>query len=99
MRYSYSEEQKYKQGVSVRGIPCEFYDGRIDRATVPEGKFVYEVAGDDDSGGDPCRVKLSVMVNFFGTLVCDQELPLGEDGVMLLEDGDFRWESWLNDIW
>ena len=91
MRCNYLDEQKCKQNVSVRGIPCEFYDSRIDRESVPEGKFQYEIAGDDDSGGDPCRVQRGVMVNFFGTLICDQELPLGEDGVLWLEDGDFQW--------
>lgn len=91
MRYDYNTEKKHKQGVSVRGIPCEFYDGRIDRATVPEGKFLYEVAGDDDEGFEPCRVQRGVMVNFFGSLVCDKELPLGPDGILWLEEGDFRW--------
>ena len=40
---------------------------RIERSSVPEGKYQYEVAGDDDSGGDPARIKLGVLVNFFGT--------------------------------
>lgn len=41
------------QKVSVCGIPCDFSDMRIDGSTVPEGRYQYEVAGDDDSGGDP----------------------------------------------
>lgn len=89
MRCDYNE--KHFGNVLVKGIPCLFNDSRIDRDTVPEGKFMYEVAGDDDCGDTPCRVKKGVLVNFFGTLVCDQELPLGEDGVLWLEDGDFQW--------
>ena len=91
MRYDYSTQ--HKQDVLIKDIPCAFIDVRIDRTTVPEGKFMYEVAGDDDSGGDPCRVKRAVAVNFFGTLVCNQELPLGPDGVLWLEEGDFRWKD------
>ena len=43
--------------VSVCGIGCEFSDMRVDRSTIPEGKYQYEVAGDDDSGGDSARVR------------------------------------------
>lgn len=88
MRYDYREIKTEK--VEVKGIPCEFYDMRINRETVPEGKFLYEVAGDDDSGGDPARVEVGILVNFYGSLICNQKLPL-EDGVMWLEDGDFRY--------
>lgn len=46
MRYDYWDE--HFQKVKVKGIPCEFCDGRIDRSTVPAEKFLYEVAGGDD---------------------------------------------------
>lgn len=79
------------QKVSVCGVPCEFHDMRIDRSTVPKGKYQYEVADDGESGGDPARIQSEIMVNFFGTLVCDEPLPIGEDGVLWLDDGDFIW--------
>ena len=88
-RIDYRNEKFQK--VSVCGIPCEFNDMRIDRSTVPAGKYQYEVADDDESSGDPARVQLGVMVNFFGTLICDTPLPVGEDGVLWLADGDFIW--------
>lgn len=88
-RYDYKTE--HFQKVSVCGIRCEFSAVRIDRSTVPEGKYQYEVAGDDDSGGDPARVRLGIMVNFFGTLISDQSLPVENDGVLWLGDGDFVW--------
>ena len=87
MRVDYQAEHKIT--VKVRDALCEFMDMRVDRSTIPTGKFVYEVAGDDDSGGDPARIKSYVMVNFYGTLISDTELPIGEDGVLWLEDGDF----------
>jgi hypothetical protein len=31
------------------------------------------------------------MVNFFGTLIGSQPLPIGKDGVLWLGDGDFAW--------
>lgn len=77
--------------VSVCGIECEFSGVRIDRNTVPEGKYLYEVAGDDDSSGDPTRIKTAILVNFFGTLICNRRLPIGSDGVLWLNDDDFVW--------
>lgn len=87
MRLDYRTEKFQK--VSVCGIPCDFSDMRIDRRTVPEERYQYEVAGDDDSGGDPARVRNGIIVNFFGTLISDVPLPLGSDGVLWLYDGDF----------
>ena len=88
-RLDYRTEKFVK--VSVCGILCEFNDMRIDRDTIPKGKYQYEVAGDDDSGGDPVRASLGVLVNFFGTLICDKPLPLGDDGILWLVDGEFAW--------
>ena len=82
---------KLFEKVNVCGVPCEFSDMRIDRSTVPKGKYQYEVADDDESSGDPARVKSGIMVNFFGTLICDKPLPIGEDGVVWLKNGDFVW--------
>lgn len=86
MRYDYREIRTQK--VEVKGIPCEFYDMRVDRATIPEGKYLYEVA-DGDSDGVPARIRPGIMVNFYGTLICDQELPLGPEDTLWLEEGDF----------
>lgn len=88
MRYDYRKIKTEK--VEVKGIVCEFYDMRIDRATVPDGKYLYEVAGDDDSGAEPARVGKGVQVNFYCSLICNQPLLL-EEKVMWLETGDFKY--------
>ena len=88
-RLDYKNEAFSK--VSVCGMLCEFSDMRIDRNTIPEGKYQYEVAGDDDGGGEPARVQLGIMVNFYGTLICDKPLPVGKDGILWLMDNDFVW--------
>lgn len=89
MQLDYVQEKFTK--VRVCGIECDFSDMRIDRSTVPEGRYQYEVADDDESQGDPARVRHSIMVNFFGTLISDVPLPVGENGVLWLMDGDFEW--------
>ena len=88
-RYDYNKE--HFERVKVCGIPCLFHDARIERNTVPEGMYQYEIGGDDDSGAEPARVKRAVWANFFGTLICDQQLPLDENKVLWLQDGDFVW--------
>lgn len=88
-RYDYNKE--YFETVSVCGIECLFNGARIKRNTVPEGKYRYEISGDDDSGGETARVQYGAWANFLGTLICDQPLPLGEDNVLWLEEGDFVW--------
>ena len=61
MRLDYRKEKFQK--VSVCGILCDFSDMRIDRSTVPKDRYQYEVA-DDESQGEPARVKKGIMVNF-----------------------------------
>ena len=87
MRLDYRVE-RFEQ-VSVCGSICESSDMRIEQSTIPKGKYQYEVGGDDGSGGDPAMVQPEVLVNFFGTLVCDEPLPIGNDGVLWLDEGDF----------
>ena len=89
MRLDYRTEKFQK--VSVCGIPCDFSDTRIDRSTVPKDRYQYEVADDDESQGEPSRVKLGIMVNFLGTLISDVPLPLINDNVLWLQEGDFEW--------
>lgn len=89
MRKDYKKETFTK--VRVCGIECDFSDMRIDRSTVPEGCYHYEVADDDESQGNPVIVKRGIMVNFFRSLVSNVPLPFGSDGVLWLEDGDFEW--------
>lgn len=89
MRLDYRTEKFQK--VSVCGIPCDFSDMRIDRSTVPKGRYQYEVADDDESQGNPSRVRRGIMVNFFGTLISDAPLPLINDNVLWLQEGDFEW--------
>ena len=89
MRLDYRTEKFQK--VSVCGIPCDFSDMHIDRSTVPEWRYQYEVSDDDESQGNPVRVGHGIMVNFFGTLISGVPLPLGCDSVLWLQDGDFEW--------
>jgi hypothetical protein len=82
--------ETYGDMVEVKGIECEFFDIRIDRKSIPEEKYFYEVRYSDDDACEPCQIKKRIMVNFFGTIISDIELPLDENGSLYLEDGDLE---------
>lgn len=84
------------EDVVVCGIPCEYYHDRINRESLPEGKYLYEVA-DGDCDGIPARIRNSVLCNFFGILVTDQKLLEEDTNVMFpnvkfLTEGDWDWQ-------
>ena len=89
MQLDYRQQMFAK--VKVCGVECDFSDMRIDRSSVPKGKYQYEVADDDESQGNPARVRHGIIVNFFGTLISDVSLPFTNDDVLWLQEGDFEW--------
>lgn len=82
MKYNRSIGECMQCGIKIN-------DMRIERSSVPEGKYQYKIAGDDNSGDDPVRVWLGVLINFFGTLICNNPLPIENDGVLWLKNSDF----------
>lgn len=44
------------EDVTVLGHPMLFTCARVDRDTVPEGLYMYEVRHDDDQQGDPVQI-------------------------------------------
>lgn len=94
MMYNYRKEKM--QNVTVKGVPCEFTDVRLDIDTIPEEKYLYEVA-DGDGDGEPARIRKGIWANFFGSIVCNEELKahsgetLGVDDTLWLDEGDWKW--------
>lgn len=62
--------------VEVFGKEGLFTCLRVDRKSIPEGWFMYEVRHDDDSWSDPIEIALGVLVNHFGTLLVKEQLNL-----------------------
>ena len=52
-----------------------FTNMRVDRSTVPDGLYVYEVR-DEDCTGEICEIKPFVMVNHWGTIICKEPIEL-----------------------
>lgn len=64
------------ENVTVFGIPMLFTCLRVDRSTVPDGLYVYEVRHDDDQQGDPVQIANWIMVNHWGTLISNKHICL-----------------------
>lgn len=64
------------ESFTIMGHEGLFYDGRVDRTTVPEKLFVYELVHDSDDMGTPIDIREAAFVNFFGTVITDEKIEL-----------------------
>lgn len=60
--------------VEVFGVEGLFVDLRVDKTTVPDGYFMYEVRHCDEDWCEPAEISTWIMVNFFGTLLLKDSL-------------------------
>lgn len=58
--------------MEIEGHICLFTDNRIDKTSIPDGLFYYDVRHDD--GGDMCTIEKNVVVNYYGGLISKTEL-------------------------
>ncbi len=79
--------------VTIFGVPALFTDFRIDRATVPEGVYRYELRHGDEDWGEPIELSRSLMVNFYGTVLTREPFQLPIDGWILLESGSLSFQD------
>lgn len=102
MRY-HAKELRYDR-VTIFGKEAFFACERIQRDSVPEGLYQYEVRHDDEGRGVPVQIARGIWVNYFGTLLCKEKLEEVEThGTMYILDEDLRWmpdrsrtlEEWL----
>lgn len=66
---------------------------RVDRRTLPEGWYAFDVRGDEDCG-EPCSIEENyVFVNHWGTILsrCALPFPPSEDGRGWLELTEDNW--------
>lgn len=62
--------------VEVIGRKGLFTELRIDRNSIPDGWYMYEVRHDDDCQGEPVQIASWVMVNHLGTLLVKEPFDL-----------------------
>lgn len=101
MRYQ-ANELNYEK-VQILGKIGFFTNERIQKDSVLERVFQYEVRHDDLCQGIPCEVAKGIFVNFWGTLLTLIELSeVEQNGYQYINDNNWIDESMqsfdLNDI-
>lgn len=64
--------------IELFGKPMLFTNLRVNRATIPEGLYAYDIRHDDEGWGDPVEIASCIMVNHWGTVITDDRI-LGDD--------------------
>ena len=70
----------------IDGRPVLFTNMRLDRDTVPDGIFCYDVRDSDRLDGSMAEIKAVVVVNHWGTILCKGPFPVDESGSYYPED-------------
>lgn len=76
------------EGFQADGVLAIFTENRIERSTLPEGVYAYDIRQSDD-GERFATLEPAVCVNFGGTLLVLQEIPMPEIGYVKISDYSF----------
>ncbi len=94
MTFNYNNEDKtpmslvLENGISVKG---KFIDLRITAETLLPNKEWYQIRHADDNGSEPASLKRGcVVVNFFGTFVCDPIKGIADGEEINILEWDFE---------
>lgn len=74
--------------ITVCGKPALFTSIRLDRNTIPDCLYAYDVRHDDDCLGIPCEIAPYVLVNHWGTIILAEPLELPDDGRRYIDEED-----------
>lgn len=83
----YNHEDSYK-AVRLNGILAMFTISRIERDSLPEGIYAYDIRESDD-GNQLSTIEPSVCVNHGGTILTFQEIPMPSKGYVDIEECNF----------
>lgn len=89
-----ANEQTYQE-ITIMGQPALFTELRIDRATVPEDVYRYELRHSDEDWNEPVELSRSIAVNYYGTALTREPfqlpvegwLPIGPDSLSFQDRG------------
>lgn len=90
---SYDAEKLTYQEVTILGKPALFTECRIDRTTVPEGVYRYEMRHADEDWGEPATLSRSIVVNYYGSVLTREPFQLPVEGWIPLESGSLSFRD------
>lgn len=83
---SYDAQKVTYQEVTIFDQPALFTEYRVDRATVPEGVYRYELRHGDEDWGEPVELARSIFANYYGTVLTREPFQLPIDGWIPMEN-------------
>jgi len=98
-----ARKETYEE-IEIFDTPALFSAGRIQKDSVPEGFYCYEVRHDDECMGIPCELSTHILVNFWGTVISKIPLIKKNECKRYIEDEDWSYtgnieiklESWID---
>jgi len=87
MSVKFNESDRF-EAVEVQGKTFLFSNMRMDRESLPEGCYAYDVRDDDECGGNFAQVQPYVVVNHWGTIFGPEEIILDERNQYSCNDDD-----------
>ena len=84
-----ADETDYER-FEVLGRDALFTNLRIDRKSLPDGLYAYDLRDSDDCDGTPSELKSFVMVNHWGTVIVKEPIGGADEGIVL-NDEDFNY--------
>lgn len=79
------------EGFSIFDREALFTNYRIDRSTVPEGLYAYDLR--DECDGEICQLKPHVLVNHWGTILVREPFEGAAVGIEVTPD-DYSYEGY-----
>ena len=90
---NYDAQKVTYQEVTIFDRVALFTECRIDRTTVPEGVYRYELRHGDEDWGEPIELSRSLMVNFYGTVLTREPFQLPIDGWIPMENDSLSFQD------
>ena len=81
------------ESFEILGHDAVVTDSRINRDTIPEGLYAYDLRHSDDDWGEICGLANKVVVNFFGTVITKTPIPNVEHEIDIHEDQDVKYSG------
>lgn len=74
--------------VSFQGKPVLLAHERIDKGTLPQGVYCYDIRHSDSNFNKPATLENRVAVNFYGTIITKEPIPLPAEDYLQIKRGE-----------
>lgn len=84
--------------IEINGLQALFTNSRIDRNSLPERIYAYDIRHSDD-GDEFATIQKKVIVNHAGTIITKEEIPMTCGDYTPVEDYNFTGEETTFQEW